>query len=449
MYCSRRGHKWFNCPARLNREELPRWEYWKRCYHCEQNCKNKELNELDDQNMSSPPPRCGFCHVRGHTKEDRMRKAEIRLPNPPTTNFQQLQITNGDHQETDIQDTTLCVLSKKIDRPQQEFNWVGDTGATHHVVPTRQGFRTLRRATPDEAISTATNGIVKIEEWGTFEGLVTRNGIQHRITLTEVALVPSITCAIFSVTKVMDLGFEIHGQGRTFWLERGNLRLTFDIVLQSPKGRVNSMNFPPTYQRNNIAHSTPRRIDHQNTNTTTNLLSNPIENTVPLLLRPPKTINQTPERENKHTMDYNTYHSRMGHTFHSRLLATAKTNNITLTGDPMPCSHCQEAKAKRKPFLMTNATKATQPGERLHYDLSHPLDQSLGGSRYWALLVDQFSKYKITTFLKKKTELGDFIIKTIKQIQNQNMQVKFLRSDNAGENQTVQDLIIKNLPVHS
>ena len=120
-----------------------------------------------------------------------------------------------------------------------------DTGDTHHVVPTRQGFLSQQRALPEEEISTATNGVVNIQERGTFEGIISNRGRQQRVTLTDVSLVPTVICAIFSVTKVMDLVFKIHSRGKTFCLEQADLRLTFDVILKSPDEGWTQWTFNP------------------------------------------------------------------------------------------------------------------------------------------------------------------------------------------------------------
>jgi hypothetical protein len=74
------------------------------------------------------------------------------------------------------------------------------------------------------------------------------------------------------------------------------------------------------------------------------------------------------------------------------------------------------------------------PGERLYVDTSSIKGKSFGGTKFWALIVDDFSGYCWSYFLKRKDELSNSIVSLIQELRNDNMFVKILRLDDAGEN---------------
>jgi len=69
-------------------------------------------------------------------------------------------------------------------------------------------------------------------------------------------------------------------------------------------------------------------------------------------------------------------------------------------------------------------------GERLYVDISSNQGVSFGGSKFWALIVDDYSGYCWSYFMKTKSELKERVIDLIKELRN----VKYLRLDDAGEN---------------
>ena len=67
-------------------------------------------------------------------------------------------------------------------------------------------------------------------------------------------------------------------------------------------------------------------------------------------------------------------------------------------------------------------------------DTSGPYPTSLGGSEYWFLAVDDFTRYKISGFAKKKSEIGDFMKEVLSRVRIAGHSTEFVRCDNAGEN---------------
>ena len=102
------------------------------------------------------------------------------------------------------------------------------------------------------------------------------------------------------------------------------------------------------------------------------------------------------------------------------------------------------AKTKKKVIKPVTDRKADKIGQRIYVDLSSTLACSLGGSKYWMLVVDQLSKYKWSVFLKKKSELAKALVEIIKEIKYSGKRVEFKRCDNSGYNTVIKRELIEN-----
>ena len=98
---------------------------------------------------------------------------------------------------------------------------------------------------------------------------------------------------------------------------------------------------------------------------------------------------------NTETVDINIYHQILGHPGMEMVTYTAKKLGIKLTGETIKCVACALAKAKNKNINKTNLHRSTLPGERICIDISYVETQSLGGKKYWVLMVDEATGMKL------------------------------------------------------
>ena len=126
----------------------------------------------------------------------------------------------------------------------------------------------------------------------------------------------------------------------------------------------------------------------------------------------------------------------MGHINEKDLKLTAKIGGVRLTGTYKTCVPCMKAKFKTLNIRKETITPTAQPGERLYLDLSTIKAPSLGGTLYWALIVDDYTKMKWSFFLKKKSDLA---IQGLQQLHaiNKHHRIINIRMDNAGENKSL------------
>src|ERR1044071_7844465 len=69
------------------------------------------------------------------------------------------------------------------------------------------------------------------------------------------------------------------------------------------------------------------------------------------------------------------------------------------------CSHCVMGKQVRSSFKSKNQVSTSKPLELIHMDVCGPMRvQSIGGSKYILVLVDDYSRFTWTIFIRSKSE---------------------------------------------
>ena len=99
------------------------------------------------------------------------------------------------------------------------------------------------------------------------------------------------------------------------------------------------------------------------------------------------------------------------------------------------CAACEMGKQSRQSHPSVINTKVVEPLELLHIDLCGPSSiESIGGSKYILVIVDDFSRFTWVFFLKLKSEATHKLKVFIKQIEVQLKKVvRNIRSDNGLE----------------
>ena len=103
------------------------------------------------------------------------------------------------------------------------------------------------------------------------------------------------------------------------------------------------------------------------------------------------------------------------------------------------------AKAKQKGLKKVSHNKSVVIVERLGFDISYLRNASFGGSKYWLLIVDEFSNMKLSLFLRRKADAIRDVVDFVKNMKagNQEM-VTFLRYNNSGENEGIRKILEKD-----
>ncbi len=118
-------------------------------------------------------------------------------------------------------------------------------------------------------------------------------------------------------------------------------------------------------------------------------------------------------RLQKTTVDINLFHQRLGHPSEYYTKKTAELNGMRLKGKMKVCEACSCGKGKQKPVKKFTRSRSNVPFERIFVDTSELPSKSLGGSRFWIMVVDDATGLKWSYFVKSKAELGDVMEKYI------------------------------------
>jgi hypothetical protein len=103
------------------------------------------------------------------------------------------------------------------------------------------------------------------------------------------------------------------------------------------------------------------------------------------------------------------------------------------------------SKARQKNINKDWKGGSITPGERLYVDISSIKGESYGGSKFWELVVNDYSSYCWSYFLKRKGDLKNKLIDLMDELKDLKKTVKFLRLDDAGETFALEKPISNNI----
>ena len=124
----------------------------------------------------------------------------------------------------------------------------------------------------------------------------------------------------------------------------------------------------------------------------------------------------------------------LGHCGSDRLEKTAKIHGFNLIGDFKTCEECAIAKARQKNVKKEWKGGSQVPGERLYIDISSIKSPSYGGSKFWVLIVDDYTDYCWSIFLKNKGDLKEKMFTLLTDLKIAGIDVKRVRCEDSGEN---------------
>jgi transposase InsO family protein len=101
----------------------------------------------------------------------------------------------------------------------------------------------------------------------------------------------------------------------------------------------------------------------------------------------------------------------------------------------MVCSACQAGNQVSAHHPHKNITTTDRPLELLHMDLFGPIAYiSIGGSKYYLVIVDDHSRFTWVFFLQEKSQTQDTLKGFLRRAQNEfGLRIKKIRSDNGTE----------------
>jgi hypothetical protein len=219
--------------------------------------------------------------------------------------------------------------------------------------------------------------------------------------INDVKFLPELCANLFSVNKALKNEFKLRNKHENISLTKGSASITFDRIIKSLDGTVSGikmiyLDFPTAYIAQN-------------------------------------------KLDSGKSVDVNKFHEMIGHCGLDCLKKTAQVHGLKLKGDFKVFEDCAVAKARQKNLKKDWKGGSQVSVERVYLDISSIRDESYGGSCFWALLVDDYSDYCWSTFLKNKSDLKSKVMILLTDLKIAEINVKYIRCNDSGENKALFD----------
>lgn len=269
--------------------------------------------------------------------------------------------------------------------------WYVDSGASMHMTPNKEWINNANYKPSLSDITVANDAKVQVLCSGDVQITTDRN---YDITVKDVQCVPSLTTNLLSVSELIKNGNSVVFEASCCYIRNKNNELV--ATAESTNG---------VYK-----------------------LKTDLSVSACGMLAAPAVANSE------------LWHRRLAH-INSRDLD--KMRNGVVHGVSYPdssnmmkdkCVTCCEGKQMRLPFQHVGE-RSTEPLQIVHADVCGPMEKkSIGGSQYFLLFVDDFSRMNFIYFLKQKNEVYKKFKEFKAIVENQqNRKIKILRTDNGGE----------------
>jgi len=272
--------------------------------------------------------------------------------------------------------------------------WIGDSVTSNHNCNDDSALFDYKVISDEIKLG---NGNVMIaEKVGKLRCYVEQdNGEKVPIILEGVKLIADLWINLFSICNALKGGSKIGNIGEIITLTKNDVTLKFDNLIKTKDCCVSGIRLTP-------------------------------------ILNDVGTLATGSGKEE--TVEINNLHKILGHCGKASARLTGMALGYKVTGKFEVCEPCAVAKARQKNVNKDWKGGSNVPGERLYVDISSIKGKSFGRAQFWALIVDDFSGYCWSYFLKRKDELSGYVIGLIEELKKDNVHVKFLRLDDAGEN---------------
>ena len=252
--------------------------------------------------------------------------------------------------------------------------WILDSGASHHICPDRRAFQSLSRLSRPVDIILADESAIQAREIGFIRIHLPESS---RFFDIEALYAPCLRFSLLSIVKLSEafiIGFnngncliQRHGSTNTAILGRSRNGLC-ELAGQAVRGRI--LSFSPIAHNRTISAAIATQAKS------------------PSLIR---------------------WHQRLGHMGQEAVKKLVENHSASGSGDlgilSAPCDVCVKAKHRRT-IIRKPVARTTRPFELIHSDLCGPLSTpSVGGSRYFIVYIDDFSRSCWVYFLRGKDKV--------------------------------------------
>ena len=283
---------------------------------------------------------------------------------------------NHDLQEQKDHSINYCAQKKSNNNAPYctESTWILDSGSTRHVTGDLSLLIDIKDNDNGETAKIGNGTRLDITKTGCIVGTtLQKNGIENKVRINNVAYIPELKMNLLSMNRFIRSGATITNTNETIYITNNERTLTFDQQIDFRDSFLSSL-----------------RIKHTRENKINNLVT-------------------------KTTWDVNILHQRLGHVSLDTLKRVSKKYNIKLTGELKKCTDCAMGGLKRKKInKQDQSRKKLRIGDRIGIDITYINESSIGGAKYWLMGIEYVTAFKISMFLKRKSDLSEKVIDMIK-----------------------------------
>jgi len=315
----------------------------------------------------------------------------------------------GDELYNCIEEHAYVMGEQKLSPGSSIF--LGDSGASTHMGNEDEGMYDVQEI--NDPVTVGNGKVLRATKVGKLKRTVHQvNGSTLDVILPDYKFVPGLHANLFSITKALSSGWEIGNKGVKLTLSKAGHTIEFDRVFKTENGFLCGVELLP---RSEQAH--------------------PTVDTTATTVQQGKSV--------KH-WNINRLHKVLNHASEEVLRLTAKDYNWTIQGVFEKCSDCHMSNITQKDVPKSTTDKATEPGYRVFIDQTSIKVTSLGGSKYWLVIVDDATGMTWSIFLKRKNEQVQHMLTFFRKMKRRGTPVRKVRCDNAGENKALQEACQKD-----
>jgi len=352
--------------------------------------RDMDTQENNNQQKAKSNRTCNYCGKYGHKETNcRNKKRDEESANVACEEYEVVfncvEETGMKCVECDRENSNIFVAAN---------TWIAESGATCHMTNSDVDMTGVKII--DEFVKIGNGKEMRATKIGYVTRMVKqRDGISKKVTL-EVKYVPDLWINLFSLTKPLENGSKLGNDGIHITISKGNTTIKFDKILKTKTGFVGAVEIAP----------------------------------LPLKDQANMTLDK---------VKLTTLHDMLGHAGEYASRLTANYYSWKTTGKLSRCESCGLSKARQSPIPNKVIARSKIPGERLFIDISSVKSKSLGGLKFWLLIIDDATDFCWSFFLKKKGDLSKIVRELINDLKAKIQKtVKYIRCDNAGENKSLE-----------
>ena len=279
--------------------------------------------------------------------------------------------------------------------------WISDSGATENMTPDPTGFERYETAPPGRTVEMGDGTLLPVAGYGDLRLKIEQDdadgGQTRDLVLRRAAHVPGLRHNLLSAAQLsatFEHPMQLWPRAAVFRCPRNGQ----SVIFRKSARRL----FEATARRSAIMDQASAKA---------------------LVVAKPTTC------------DIMMFHQLVGHPGEDITRRTAQVAGLRLTGGWNACEKCSEARVLRHAVPKSTETRADKRAGRVFIDLAGPFHvESLAGSRFAMLCVDDFSRYKIVAFMAKKSDATAVLRAIIaKYFAPAGLNIGVIRTDNGGE----------------